>query len=373
MEARNLPQALKLIMQERGWSQTDLARELGVSQPWVSQVTRGVKQTTTSKAIMLLASVGWELVIRPKREESDPVKRREFVVAAASVAFVPSGTDDPYQSAQYVRALAERSARVRDEVGGVPVVSLALRQVRRIEPLVKSGNRDLQAAASELARRTAETLYDARRHNAAMHIGGLCLTLAKKSQDVDSQARAYITMSNMCQIQGRSDLGAKFAADGLQLRDVAPSELASLNARMACSLALIPGQQSATRKALDQAQEIEGLSPAYLAAIQGCVGVSLYRLRAYGEADDYLDRAVMLHQPLSPLYQALYLGHQSTAALRASDPPKAAEHMRALSHAASLVTSSRVDETVARILTASERWNALPEVRDARERLLALA
>src|SRR4051812_30424930 len=110
MEARNLPEALKLIMEQRACSGSRLASELGVSQQWLSDVYRGKKDTPTTKAIRLLASVGWELVIRPKREESDPVKRREFVTAAASVMFVPSPKVGPHQDPSYLAELTQRVA-----------------------------------------------------------------------------------------------------------------------------------------------------------------------------------------------------------------------------------------------------------------------
>lgn len=42
-------------MEQKGWTQTDLARELGVSQAWVSEMSRGQKDTGMAKAVNLLA------------------------------------------------------------------------------------------------------------------------------------------------------------------------------------------------------------------------------------------------------------------------------------------------------------------------------
>src|SRR5262245_42550841 len=118
MDARNLPDALKLIMEVRGWSQNRLARELGISQSCSSYAARGMKDTSTTKAIKILGRVGWELRITPKAEGDDPVNRREFVTAAATATFIPAGKGNPFQDPQYIRVLAARSARMGDEMGG---------------------------------------------------------------------------------------------------------------------------------------------------------------------------------------------------------------------------------------------------------------
>jgi transcriptional regulator with XRE-family HTH domain len=129
MDADVLPKALKAIMTRKGWSQVDLAAELGVSQSWVSQTSRGVKDSGIAKVQRLLDRIGWEVRITPKTEE-DPVKRRDFVTAVGSIAFVSSPKVGPYQDPEYVRALADRLARDRYEQGGIPVASTAIRHMK---------------------------------------------------------------------------------------------------------------------------------------------------------------------------------------------------------------------------------------------------
>src|SRR4051794_31471038 len=107
MDADVLPKALKAIMDRHGWSQMDLAAELGVSQSWVSQTSRGVKDSGIAKVQRLLDRIGWDIHITPKTED-DPVKRRNLVAAVGSIALAPSPKVVPYQDPQYVRALAER-------------------------------------------------------------------------------------------------------------------------------------------------------------------------------------------------------------------------------------------------------------------------
>src|SRR4051812_26268647 len=117
MDADVLPNALRAIMIRQGWSQTDLAAELGVSQSWVSQTSRGVKDSGIAKVQRLLERIGWEVRITPKTEE-DPVKRRDFVTAVGSIAFVPSPKVGPYQGPGYVRGLADPPGRDRNEKRG---------------------------------------------------------------------------------------------------------------------------------------------------------------------------------------------------------------------------------------------------------------
>src|SRR5918992_1159272 len=68
MEARSLPEALKLIMRQRGCSQNRLSRDLRKSQSWISEVISGRRATEFAKVIKILDRVGWEVVIRPRRQ-----------------------------------------------------------------------------------------------------------------------------------------------------------------------------------------------------------------------------------------------------------------------------------------------------------------
>src|SRR2546426_101631 len=137
-------------MKSREWTQTELARELGVSQVWVSQVSREQRDTGIIKASRLLARVGWELRITPIGEEEDPVKRRSFIAAAASVTLVPSAKTGPYQDPDYLRALATQLLETRNEIGGVPLVSTAVRHLGKIGQAINVRDRNLQVAAAGL-------------------------------------------------------------------------------------------------------------------------------------------------------------------------------------------------------------------------------
>jgi transcriptional regulator with XRE-family HTH domain len=371
MDALSLPEALKLIMKTQGWSQNRLARELGISQSWLSYAARGMKDTSTTKAIQILARVGWELRITPKVEGDDPVNRREFVTAAASVAFIPARKGDPFQDHQYIRLLAARSSRMGEQIGGVPLVATALRHAHNIRFTINSGDRQLQIAAAELAHQAAMVMYDARKFHKAEQIGQFSLALAKRSGDLNSQARAYQTLSQISTYQGKGEHGAEYALHGLRIPDISPSERALLTVRLGRSLALTPGQERKARAALDAAQGIDGIPSSHTPWVTGNVGVALGSLRAFREADRYLGKTVQ--SSLSPLNQALYLGHQVTTSLSAGEPVAAADQMDALANVVPLVTSSHVDQHVREILTASAHRTDVREVRASRERLRTVA
>jgi transcriptional regulator with XRE-family HTH domain len=162
MDARSLPEALRKIMERRGWTQTELARELGMSQTWVSQVVRKQKDPGIAKTIRLLGRIELEVHISAKWEETGPVERREFIAAAASVLFIPAGSTSPYQDRAYLETLIGSLARNRYSVGGIPLAPSALAHVARAQKaLADVKNGTLLATASELMAQITLILYDA--------------------------------------------------------------------------------------------------------------------------------------------------------------------------------------------------------------------
>jgi transcriptional regulator with XRE-family HTH domain len=371
MDADVLPKALRAIMTRQGWSQTDLAAELGVSQSWVSQTSRGVKDSGIAKVQRLLDRIGWEVRISPKTEE-DPVNRRDFVTAVGSIAFVPSPKAGPYQDPEYVRALADRLARDRYEQGGIPVASTALRHMKKIGFTISGKDRELQAAASDLACETARVFYDTRRYDVAQRAGSFALHLARQSADVGGQANACSVLSRICIDQRHGDRGIMYARRGLSLPDLPPAQRAWLKLRLARSLALVSGQERAARDRLAELGETEGLSAYERADMKGNVGVALAGMRAYPEAHLAIGEAVRLSGRCSPLLLVAYQAWQVEAAMMAAEPLWAAEHMVALARIVPMVSSARVNAHVEGILTMSGRWSEVPEMRQAREHLLSV-
>ena len=372
-------------MEQRGCSGSQLARDLGVSQSWVSHASRGEKDTSTANAIRLLASVGWELVIRPKWEESDSVKRRDFhrrviAVGAASAAeaarsavFVPSSVANPLQDPVYLRELATRLMHSRREHGGIPLLSRAMNLHRGVMPLIKSRNEDLLVSASELTGAITQVLGDTRRFNAAESTGEFALALAQRANDAEAQGHALRNLSFISLTRGNGELGAMYAQRGLRLPGITPLLQSKLNMCLARSSALVHGQETEARRALDNALSFEALSAFDAANNLGHVGCVLDSLQKYESAYSALDDAVADLAQWSPLLQAQTLTRQIESVLRIPEPYKAADRMLMLGRILPFVSSVRVYEDAHGILKVSKKWEKVPEMRAAREFLRNIA
>ncbi|MGH3390729.1 MAG: hypothetical protein ACRDOO_17830, partial [Actinomadura sp.] len=96
-------------------------------------------------------------------------------------------------------------------------------------------------------------------------------------------------------------------------------------------------------------------------------GQVLSDLGAYQEAQACLDEA--LRAGPSPLSTGYALARKSKAALRALQPDFAADQMLALARVAPLVHSTRLTRYLTEVLALSAQWQAMPEIREAREQL----
>jgi hypothetical protein len=380
MESRSLPDAIKTIMQAHGWSQAKLAREMGVSDDWLSKAKRADRDPSIGRVIKLLAGIGWEVVIRPKREEPDPVKRREFVAAAASVMFVPSPKTGPYEDPAHVRELARRVASAWYEHGGGTIAPTAMRHVRRVEPALAGRDRQLQEAASELAVQTVWTLNDARLFNAGENVGRLALELAKRSENADAQSRAYSALAAINAERGSADRALIYAGDGVTLPEVPEAQHAWMRLRRARTQAAVgPAHRRLARDELEgiaatlrDTPGFPGQSSFDVANMMGSVGRGLSEVGAHEAAHETLDEAVRLMGGSAPNFIGLNLVELTLAALGMAEPALAAHHMQALVRVAPMVNSRRLDDSLRRVLAASAPWAGVPDVRDARNHLKAL-
>lgn len=370
MAVRSLGGAFTLIMRRHGWSGARLARETGTSQPWVSMVLAGKRDPGLARSAHLLQRAGWELELVPSKE--DPVKRRRFLASAASVAFVPkppSGAK-PYADPDYVHALADRLAHTEEQIGGAPLVHEAMRHVQRIAPAVERKDTSLQGAASRLARHAALVLHDTRRLGQAERVAALSLALAGKAGDGNAQAHAYDTLALISTYGTPAARAAEYARRGLALGGLDNATRAMLLVRLGRSLAVLPGQERQVRRALDDAQNlVDQLGPIEGAEIMANSGIALSDCGLYARGAADLQSAVSVVEAKSPLLLALYQARLTKSAIRARDVAEVAEAMTALSQVVPLVTSRRMDIHVRHILTDSRIWQAVPEIRNAREQL----
>ncbi|HEU5159283.1 MAG TPA: helix-turn-helix transcriptional regulator [Streptosporangiaceae bacterium] len=380
MEARSLPEALKLIMEQRGCSQNQLARDLKKGQPWISNVIRGKAGLEFARVIKILSRVGWEVVIRPKSENSEPVKRREFVAAAASVMFVPSPKVGPDQDPAYVGELARSVQSGRYALGSGAIAATAIRHIQRIVPTAMgSRDRALHEAASELAVQTVWTLSEARRLDAGENIGKLALKLAQLSKSPGVQSRAYGALAQTKierhKAQRQPDRALMYAREGMKVREVSDVRQAWMRLRKGWSLAQVRGQE---KQARDEIENVRGLlqdsrgfgqSPVSVADMTGCIGLALNDLGAHEEAQTTLNEAVALLGNSAPDLQSHFLAQQIIAALKTSQVSLAANRMLHLARVAPLVNAPRLDEDLQAVLALSATWSTVPSVRDARDQL----
>ncbi|MEV4397617.1 hypothetical protein [Nonomuraea sp. NPDC049607] len=158
----------------------------------------------------------------------------------------------------------------------------------------------------------------------------------------------------------------------LRIPDLPPSRPSSLHMRLGRALACVDGDQREAREALDRALGTSGLSPFAEAALGGDVAIGPSRLGHYAQADRLLREAAEAMARWSPLFRAQFLGRQTQTAVRADKPALAVHHMHSLTRALPFVSSPLVDTRVTEILTATAKWDRIPDVRTAREHLRSM-
>ena len=351
-------------MDANGWSASRLARELSISQPSVSMILNGNRDPGVRRAAALLERAGWSLQLVPSGD-NDPVKRRDFLLAAASAALVPaaSGTSaNPYTSAAYVDGLAVRLAANEAQLGGGPLAREAARHASKVIPAARAGGPALQGAASRLLHQCSLIQHDVRKLDSAEMTARAALALGLSSGDVPASALACDTLS-MSTAHLPDGRGARYAQRGLSLPELPADGRAMLAARRGRAEALA-GRTSAARASFDQAMELADGSP----EVTGNCGIGLTDLGLTGQADDYLTTAARLTAG-QPFVHALYVARLAKSSLRARDPGLTAGRMVTLAGLVPLVDSPRLTIHVRHLLDGSRVWDPIPEVHDARDAL----
>jgi hypothetical protein len=359
MRLRHLGDAFRAVMEHHGWSGSRLARELGTSQPWVSMVLNGQRDPGLSRAAALLERAGWELVLVPSGD-NDPVRRRQFLMAAASVTLVPSPAANPYTSPGYVDALGARLADNEAQLGGAPLAREAIRHATRVIPVARAGGPALQAAASRLCRQSALILHDVRKLGQAETTARAALSLGLAAGDVPASASACDTLS-MTTAHLPDGRGARYAQRGLSLPELAGADRAMLSARLGRSLALA-GRPGPARASFDRALELADGS----AEVAGNAGIGLTDLGLTSQADGHLATAARMTAG-QPFVHALYVARLAKSALRARDPGLTAQWMTALAALVPLVDSPRLAIHLRHLYDGTRVWDPIPEVHDARD------
>lgn len=361
MKVSGMGDAFRAVMDRNGWSGNRLAREIGTSQPWVSMVLGG-KRDPLRQSVEQLERVGWEIHVVPKGE--DPVRRRDFLTAAASTAFIPAATASPYSSASYLDGVAERLAHNEAQLGGAPLAQEAARHVARAVPAAQPAGQPVQAAASRLLRQCALVLHDVRRLGRAEETAVTALRLARSAGDLPAQAQALDTLS-LITAHLPDGRGAEYARHGYGLSEASDSTRAMLAARLGRALALAPGRKGEARHWLETALDLQG---AGVAEVSGNCGIGFTDAGMPGLGERHLAAAASLTAS-SPFLHSLYVARQAKTAIRAREPELAAGRMTTLATLAPLVDSPRLSIHLRHVYDGTRRWDGIREVRDARAAL----
>jgi len=372
MEFKELPEATKAIMKERGWSQAQLGAVWGRTQAWVSTVAGGKQDIGFSRLSRLLSRVGYEVVIRRGIDEAE-VKRRAFLTSVATVTLLPSAEGNPYRDPDYVGMLADKVGKSLYESGGLTSFQDAARHLHRMRNSI-TGSKDtrLLRAASELARKISLIQYDARRLPQAQEAGKLAVVFAQAGQDQEAQANALDELSMFYSYQGDGRRGEWYARQALALPGISPLREARASESLGRSLGLL-GEKRHAAMSLDRARQIATDLPDFQRVnLTGNVGVALYEQGDWKAAQSTLHEAVEFFLPTSPWLGANLLARQVQAALRSSEPLLAADLMDTLTRVAPLVSSARLDGYLTEITSLSTPWRDVPEVKHMREQLHTL-
>jgi tetratricopeptide (TPR) repeat protein len=383
MRTTDLGEAFKMIMVDRGWSQTRLGRELDKDQTWVSRVIGGHRDLRTRDASKLLAKVGWELHITPKSDvgvaEDDPVKRREFLAAATSATFIRSPRTTPFHDPAFVSELTQRTVQAKYQIGGNSLAANFTRYARKISSVSDSGGPTFHSAASDFMRQGAYLLRQAGRPDIATRFANSAIRYARQARNPDKQAWAYCTLilsttfngrkGTMSTANGDGSRAVILAQKGLRIDSIGDEPRAYLNACLACGLANVPGNERNARAALDKALSIDRLSAIDQADIIDMVGNALRDMGEHQEASKMFTDAIRQSSSIGQFIQAIYLCDQTINALEMRQPELASELMDDLSYMIPLIDSTMVTRLTNEILRATKPWEAIPEVRHARERV----
>lgn len=358
MKVGSLGDAFKAVMDRNGWSGNRLAREIGTSQPWVSMVLSG-KRDPLRQSIDQLERVGWEIHVVP-RGDDDPVRRRDFLTAAASTAFLPAATASPYTSASYLDGIARRLAHNEAQLGGAPLAREAGRHIARAVPAAEAAGQSVQAAASRLLRQCALVLHDVRQLRRAEETAAMALRLARAAGDLPAQAQALDTLS-LITAHLPDGRGAEYARHGFGLPEASDGDRAMLAARLGRALALAPGRKSEARRWLETALEVQGSG----AEVNGNCGIGFTDAGLPGLGERHLATAAALTAS-SPFVHSLYVARQAKTAIRAREPELAAARMTQLAALAPLVDSPRLSIHLRHVYDGTRRWDGIRELRDSR-------
>ncbi|MFH8366101.1 multiprotein-bridging factor 1 family protein [Streptomyces sp. NPDC018031] len=169
-------------LRERGWSLRAAARQLSYDHAYLSRVVSGKQAPSPQLAAALDALLDAEGTL------VELAARLEDPGAAPDIAPLLSAS----AGSAYAQAIRETSARLvalDNEFSGMPIAEMSARAFKAVHRRLGEGDfdpqheRDIQAAAAELAEVAGWALFDAEKHAAARRFNQEALMLARVSGD----------------------------------------------------------------------------------------------------------------------------------------------------------------------------------------------
>lgn len=272
----DIPAVLSAVMNERHWTQRQLADVLGYSQSWVSNVMRGTQSLTLDQAKWIARKFGapfrrltWK---PPGTSGQQPTGTRALEVSGAANA--SDATEDRARqliewvestniSDDVVDYLAKAGATAAEDHVSLPP-AIMLPKVQQfhamIATLLQGGRqrirqtRELLRLDAELLAHLCQLLGDVHRDRAASACGRAAIALADEADC--SPAAAYSAQAQIARWRGRHAEAADLAAEGF--RRGAPPPLFTLLAYQEATAAAAAGDQRRAYAAIARAEAAVG-------------------------------------------------------------------------------------------------------------------
>ncbi|WP_199788157.1 MULTISPECIES: helix-turn-helix transcriptional regulator [unclassified Streptomyces] len=194
IEAHDFGQLFYLVRKWAGISYNRIAEACDIKSSRISELARGEGAITTLTKIEKVADAfripGYSLRLAPRPWESSPEAACVFP-GHTPPRHVPIFSDEA-RGDKYVEAIRETSRRLvalDNDLNGLPIAATAARAFKAVHRRLGSGEpepkyeRDIQAAAAELAEVAGWALFDAEEYEAAHRFNQQALFLARMSGD----------------------------------------------------------------------------------------------------------------------------------------------------------------------------------------------
>ncbi|MER6052021.1 helix-turn-helix transcriptional regulator [Streptomyces sp. NPDC001793] len=265
IEVNDFGQLFHLVRKWAGISYNRIAEACDIKSSRISELARGEGSITTLAKIEKVADAlrvpGHMLRLAPRPWESSPGVADAHASHAAPRRISIS---DEARGDEYVEAIRETSQRLialDNELNGLPIADMAARSFKVVHRRLGGGEpepkheRDIQAAAAELAEVAGWALFDAEEYEAARRFNQEALFLARMSGDRSIELLILQNMSMQSGWQGRPREEMAIARSVLDQQSLSPRIEAIFRMREARGL-FASGRTTEAMKIFDRAHSL---------------------------------------------------------------------------------------------------------------------